>query len=208
MQDAVIRNRFNEGNREDVKLWLGWAYTRIWNAADWDFRDVGPTAITLSTSGPTPVPEDFGREHEMFDDLGDPLNYLPPIEFDVVNEAGVGTAISRPELYTRRARGFEFCPPPDSAYTFHVAYRRRVSHLNASDEIVAGLMSADDDRPIWDDDEGYDGYLIAKAKATGAALNGDPTAALANDVATELFAALLNEKAAYGGPQQYARDPL
>lgn len=206
LQDAVIRGRFNEGDRTDVKLWLGWAYQRIWNAADWDFRDAR-SSFTVVTTGPTPVPSDFGREREMFDDQGDLLDYLPPTEFDVLSQ-GNGATVSRPEVYTRRNRSFEFLPSPDGAYTFEVSYRRRLCHLNDLDEVVAGLLSDDNDRPIWDEDEGYDGYLITQAKATGAALNGDPTSALVKDEAAALFGALMNERAAYGGPIQYGRDAL
>jgi hypothetical protein len=108
-----------------------------------------------------------------------------------------------------RARKIEFAPTPDGGYGFSVSYRRRLSHLDSTGAVVAGPLREDDDEPIWGTDDAYDGYLIAGAKADGAALNGDPTSALADQVATGVLGALMNEEAGpTGAPVQYARDGL
>jgi hypothetical protein len=174
LADAVIRNRFQESNRTDVKLWLNASYTAIWQEADWYFKHVtaAPWTVTAGDDAPAMF-SDFAEAEGVFNENGEPLIYLPQkqLEDNYLGDDGSGSS----EAYTVVGREIILAPTPATTRTYYLSYRRRISHVDVGGSAAAGVMSEDGDQPIWGAE--FDYLLVADAQLTGELLHKDPQAA-------------------------------
>lgn len=169
-----------------VKRALNAAETAVWNAADWSFKRV-PVADLAVTAGVAAEPADFGKAMAVYDPDGAPLCYLAADEFE--RRYRVGTVpVGEGSHFTVIDR--QILVGPANTATYKLAYRRRVSHLNAAQAVVAGVMALDSDTPLWDVEHHY--LLIPWAAVLLGNLEGQP----GNEVVAErdrLLAAMVEE---------------
>ena len=174
LQNEVITFRFREAQRGSVKRWLNQRYAWVWAQATWPFKLEAPSALTLaagSWTAPFATATDVLRPLNVYNDNGDPLRYLTPPEFQRLYEDTTGTG--RPEDYTVINGAIFLGPLTDSDYTFTASYERMVSKLNSVGVMQPGLLSADDDYPVYD--AGFHYMLVMGAIATGLKMVNDPT---------------------------------
>jgi len=191
-----------------VKKWVNWAEIWVWNAAPWVFKRVPPASLTITALDNTPtMPPDFGKARRLYDYLGDRLEYHDPDEFDDLFEGDIiANRTGEPTDYTVRNRQIELAPIPQTNRTYKLPYRRRYSHLNNVDTVVAGVMSATTDKPIWDVEHHY--LLVPTALILGMKLEVDQTAESLRNQRDEMLAAMKeelvggveNEPTFWGGP--------
>lgn len=161
IQDEVITARFNAGQRASVKRWINYRYSWVWGHAEWPFKKVGPTSLTV-TSGSQNVtePSDIARVIRLYTDLGEPVRELEPERFDLAYSYHTYTA--RPTDYKVVNGQIVLGPTPDANYTYKLAYEKALTEL-----------SADSDTPAFPSRYHY--LLVMGAIATGLKLENDPT---------------------------------
>lgn len=161
IQDEVITARFNAGQRASVKRWINYRYSWVWGHAEWPFKKLGPTNLSITAADQTPTPPaDLHRVIRLWDDLGQPVRWLEPERFDLAYES---------HDYTGRPSDFKVVngvltvgPTPDASYTYHITYEKALTEL-----------SADGDEPAFPDRYHY--LLVMGAISTGLKLENDPT---------------------------------
>lgn len=188
---AVQNIRFNTtsgllSNPGGIKDWIRARETEVWEYADWPIKDAD-TPLTVSASTPTiALPGNFFRWPEqglqLYDDLGDELDYLNPDEFyDAFQELVVANQKGRPSAWTIHSDvsgsvlspRIRLGPTPDVGYTFRLRGWSLPVKRTASDTWGLGTMSADTDLPWWPDD--YHDFLVDGALARGKRNNNDPS---------------------------------
>lgn len=202
LQDAVIRFRFNEGRRADVKDWIGLRYGEVWSAADWPFKYVHREDLTVS-AGTATAPSALRRPLQLENAAGDMLEYLSQSEFRDLY-AWDDTTSSTADVYTLINSTF-YIEPADTG-TFKLSYERRPSHLADGTTDTAGLMNSDNDTPIWPVEHHY--LLVVGAMSTGLKLENDNTWPALEDEFTRLVEVMKEDllPPVRGQTLQYGRD--
>ena len=188
--DEVILLRFKDGLRTQVQRWVNERYSWVWSASEWPFKYAAPTNLTVTSADNTPtLPSDFGRVMALYNDSGARLTYRTPPEFW---ELYTPVATSAPPIdYTVQDGVLYLGPTPGASATYQIAYERTLSHKNVSGTVVAGLMSADSDTPIWDSRHHY--ILVMGALSTGMKAMNDPTWQSLETEFSNLFTVMQND---------------
>ena len=174
LQNAVLGRRFPQASQADnVKRWLSTAYTDVWSAAEWTFKQVSRQALAMTAGDSTPtMPTDFGQALELYDDAGVPMMKLAQDEFEYrYSDILLNSQTGLPEAYMVVNRQIHVAPLPTTT-TFHLSYKRRLAHRQANGTVTAGFMDEPDDSPLWDD---HNALLIPRAIALGLQEINDPT---------------------------------
>jgi hypothetical protein len=206
LQDEVIDFRFNEGRRDIIKRLIDRRYAMVWAAAEWPFKKMPRTALTVGASltGLT-MPADFGRALHLETSAGEPLKYYPPVEFQdnwdaLDSSAGTATdyTVINGTIYVRPYQG--------AGASFSLAYERRVSHLADGVTATAGLMNSDNDTPIWPVEHHY--LLVFGAMADGLKLENDNTWEALEDAYDQSIQTMMQDLLPpdHVGTLQYGRD--
>lgn len=178
LQAYVKERRFPDSLTGAVQAWLAAAYQDVWDAADWDFKQVprqtfytssDATSNGTATAKPR-MPGDFAYSRRLYDENGYPVDYMDADSFD--DDYASTTSTGAPEAFTVVNRQIILAPTPNRVYALSLPYRRRMAHKNTSGVVVAGFLSADTDYPLWDD---HHYLLVPRAKTLGLQSIGDPT---------------------------------
>src|SRR5436190_5406243 len=171
LQDAVMTVRFDEDDRPRIKSWLDLRYQWIWSQANWTFKYVSlaPLAVTSGDATPAMLP-DFAKAQSLFDELGNPLVYVDPDDFDFLTAQP--TTFGRPSLYTVANRQISIFPAPSANVNYKLSYTRRLSHVDPILGIVGGTMQVDDDQPLWPAEHDY--VLVIDTAILGQQISNDP----------------------------------
>lgn len=169
-QDEVISTRFDESDRDHIKRWLNLRYQWIWNQADWSFKRPPKANLAVSSATPT-MPADFAKALRVYDDQGNELVYVDQNEWEFYS-LQPGSTPNRASAYTVIDRQLYLYPTPTSA-TYKLAYKRRLSHVDATLGVVGGIMIEDTDQPLWPAE--HDFVLVLEAVMLGQQLRNDPT---------------------------------
>ncbi len=198
----IVNIRFNSQASKiaQVKSWVGQAEVAVWNAADWHFKRV-PIANLTVTAGIATEPPDFSKAKRLYDPRGARLEYLEPDVFEEAFISDPNTPVANASHYTVINR--QILVAPYETGTFKLAYRRRYAHLNNGGSVIAGLMSADTDTPIWDPEFHY--LLVPWALILGMKLENDPSAEAIRNQRDEMLAGMVSELVGgqEGEPLQY-----
>lgn len=195
IQNEIISTRFDESRRAQVKLWIQSRYATLWSAANWNFRHVldASFAVTSGANNPT-MPTDLSSVEAIIDNFGQPLAYLGPMAWRD-QFLSSSTVTGQPSSYTMVAGQVYLGPTPQASATFLISYARRVSHLDASGNVVSGNLSADTDRPIWSQTNfaEYDYILVLDGMMLGQQMLNDPTAYTLQGQRDELLQAMKSD---------------
>jgi hypothetical protein len=171
LYQAVLGFRFPQASQlTNSKRWVDTAYQDVWSAADWTFRRVPLADLAVSDATPD-MPTDFADVIDLFDPSGYRLERLSQEDFEryyapSLATASVGTsagyAVVNRQVYLSSA----------GSGTYKLSYRRRMAHKDTGGAVVAGPMSVDTDKPLWDD---HHSILIPRAQAIGLQEINDPT---------------------------------
>lgn len=175
MQDECIALRFKESQRESIKRWINMRYHFLWATAEWPWKRVGPVDLSVLTGDTTPVlPTGFTRPYKVFNDFGQPLDWLSPDDFDdrYMEVLANGTT-NRPDAFKWVNNTITLGPTPDADYTFKLSYERSMTFMFNGVSEASGDMVNPNDEPIWD--EAFHYVLVPGAIATGLRLENDPT---------------------------------
>lgn len=172
----VISARFKEAQREKVQLWVKRRYSFIWSVADWPWKLVGPTNLTVTAGDNTPAPpSDIGKPRRIHDDTGALLEMVPSDVFDDLYLHGeLNGNTGKPTTWKWENGVITLGPVPDAAYTYKITYDRRTAHRDVNSVVSDGTFSVDTDLPIWDNRD-FDYVLVPGAIATGLKEENDPT---------------------------------
>ena len=183
IQAAIARNRFTAStdNSANTLEWISAAEVAIWNAADWEFKRVPLTNLTV-VAGVATEPADFGKAIELYDPQGTPIAGLPPDKFEELYTAPVPAPVGNAEAYTVIDR--QIIVGPTNSGTYRLSYRRRVSHRADGAAVTAGVMNSDLDTPVWDAEHHY--ILVPWAIRLGETMQHDPGAGQLDAVVDEL----------------------
>jgi hypothetical protein len=147
LQDEVIALRFYEGRRDSIKSWLNVRYAAIWNLHDWYWKHViGPLTVTGGNRMPA-MPPEFSRSEGVYDNSGQPLEYMEPDQWRYHYEPT--TLTGTPEAYTVFNDQYQLGPTPDRNLAFTHAYERRLAHVDATSGVIGGTMQEDGDETVW-----------------------------------------------------------
>lgn len=152
-----------------LQQWLSAAEVSIWNAADWEFKRVPLTNVTV-TSGAATEPGDFGKAIRLYDPRGYELLYMEPDEFEENYSAPVPVPTGAAEAYTVIDR--QILVGPGESGTFKLSYKRRVSHRADGGTVTAGVMNSANDTPVWDAEHHY--ILVPWGIRLGVGLENSP----------------------------------
>lgn len=198
--DELTNLRFNTQATKlaQVKKWLGVAEVSLWNAADWNFKRVPVTNLTV-TAGAASEPTDFGKARRLYNGDGQPMAYLSPDEFEATYSVGATLPTGIGEAYTVINR--QILVGPSNSGTYKLSYQRRYTHLADGSTPTVGLMNSANDTPLWDSEHHY--ILVPWAMRLGEVLEDDPTAATLETVieglrTTSMFQAMKEELAGEG----------
>jgi hypothetical protein len=186
----AVNLRFNGSTTKlaQVKNWVNLAEVEVWDAADWNFKRVPVTNLTV-TSGVATVPADFSKGIQMYDSSGSPLIYLRPDDFEYAYKVGNPATGTLPYAWTVIDRNIYVGPSVSG--TFKLAYRRRYTKRNSGGTPTQGVMSADTDTPYWDSEFHY--VLVPAAIVIGMKLENDPTVNDMIPMRDEILARMMNE---------------
>lgn len=165
LQDAVLADAFAEAKRADVKNWLNFRYTWIFDVDEWTFTQ--GTALVTVTSGSqavTNLPSDFGLAYALYKSDGSPLEPVDYQTFQASYYSTTSPLSGPPEAFT--VLGSSILVGPTSNETkadYSLAYEKTVTPL-----------SADTDVPVIP--SGYHLALVHGAKAEGFKLTNVPLA--------------------------------
>jgi len=173
--DEVIEARFKESQRTSVKRWVNLREAQIWATAEWPWKIIGPTALTVTTADSTPsLPSDIDRPSKIYDDLGDRLQYMIQDEFDdYLTSYQINNTRGRPTTFKWNNGVLTLGVVPDRAYSYTMSYLRKLSHYAAGSVVTLGPMSADTDFPLFDAE--WHEILTLGAISTGLKVENDPT---------------------------------
>lgn len=195
LQTAVQANRFDAS--QDMATWVRTAYEQLWQAAEWSFKKVSSTAITLPTTGLPTMPADFSRMGGggLYDDLGEELEPLEETEFRRrYLESRVAGATGRPTAYTVIDRQIVLGPYPDKAYSGFIAYTRRLCTRDSGGALQVGNFQVGTDLPFWNHTTGEHHYVIAlRAMITGRVFESDMSAQMLQEEFQQALTAMMDE---------------
>lgn len=189
----VVDLRFNSQATKlaQVKKWVNAAELKVWNHADWNFKRMPATAITVTIGAGIAngsVPTDFDKAIRVYSPLGDELTYLPPDQWEANYAVGTPLPVGLAEAYTVIERSLKVGPA--QAGSFSLSYRRRYTKRVASTPTL-GVMSGDSDTPYWDSEHHY--VLVPIALILGEKLEADPTAEGLRSERDELLASMVSD---------------
>lgn len=191
LQELAMLGRFNESQRQWVRDWINYEWVRLWSEYDWDFRDVGPTVLTVTGGEATPtVPTDLLNIRHLYDQNGSEIEGLSAVDFDrrypPSTLAGVSGAF-------KLVNGtLTLGPPPSSDASYQIVYVRRAGSHPKGDTAVfrVGPLVDDADIPAFLLSEHHP--LIAyRAARLGMKLTLDPSWRELDDFVREAEAAML-----------------
>lgn len=175
IKDELVNLRWNTSSVKVAQIynWIAQAEIAVWNAADWVFKRVPATNLTV-TSGAATEPSDFDKAIRLWNSDGQPLSYLQPNEFEDLYSVGATSPTGTGEAYTVINR--QIIVGPSNSGTYKLSYQRRYSHLaDGGPSVATGPMNSDNDTPLWDSEHHY--ILVPWAMRIGELLEDDPTAA-------------------------------
>ncbi len=136
----VLALRFNgtsasAAQQTQAKRAVNHALARIWNAAEWTFKEgndaVTATAGSAALSG---LASDFGVARALYTDDGTRLRYLTPRQF--YNAYGGTAPTGTPESYTIINQAITVSPTPTVTSTAYLlVYEKRLTNLTADGDI-------------------------------------------------------------------------
>lgn len=174
--------------------WLKAAYTWVWNAAEWSFKQVDMTSLAVTAGDSTPtMPSDFGTVRRIFDNQGSELRELDPDAFEREFQAGIISGErGNPWAFKVVNRQYTLGPTPSASATFQHSYERRICHLETDGStITAGFMDEDDDLPLWPVDHHM--ILVYHAAMVGHGMNSNPAAVTFQGLRDDHFEAMLTD---------------
>lgn len=194
---------------------LDLALATVWDADEWAFKKIAPgdTDGTLALAQNDVVKactSAVGHVTDLFDHLGDPLDYLDEDTFDATYRADLLTPTAgTPDAYTIRDDGkggkiVAFNKKLDAARTFTLAGTKSVHHRTSGGVVTAGLWNDDTDLPVWRDQH----HLVVAYEAMLELMIGlndpsyDPVAALRDDLLEKMRAAYVPDRP---GPLAFRR---
>jgi hypothetical protein len=187
---ADVRFSRDANKITQIKRWVNAAELELWNKADWVFKRVPAASLAIVAGNRLPaMPADYGKTRSLIDNNGEPLNYMDPQEFDDAYAAD--TSSGPPSDFTVVNRQIYVGPTPSASVTFKHGYRRRYAHLDNASAVVAGVMSVDTDKPIWDIEHHF--VLVPLAIVIGARMENDPAPQVYKDAADELIEAMRSD---------------
>lgn len=175
IQDEIIQIRFKESQRTSIKRWINMRYQFLWGMADWPWKRMGPSLLTINNGDASPsLPSNFDRPLFVYDDRGDGLAWLSPDEFDsnYLFEELAGSR-GKPESYKWVDDTITLGPVPDSDYAYRIVYERGMTYLASGVTPTTGDMTGNTDEPMWS--SAYHYALVPGAIATGLRMENDPT---------------------------------
>jgi hypothetical protein len=174
IQNELVRLRFGEGRRANVKQWINAKYRDIFVARDWSFRQVYREPVHIDAQGfvsATATP--FTRVYALELADGTALSFVQP---NVAREnfpINLQTRPNPPEQFFVVDRVVRVQPPPSGIVDAYISYQRAVCCRMSTGQIKAGSMLADNDYPIWSQEHHY--LLVTGAMALGLKNVNDPT---------------------------------
>jgi hypothetical protein len=210
LQTHVARSQLTAGEPA-ITFALQEAYRRIWflhpqadSVRHWDFRRIGPAALTVAAGVETPTLDKDGANVVLaaevvgvFDDNGCALERLHPDEFNrCFRQDFVQNNRDRPWAYKWENGVLTLGPRPDASYSFTYVYDRQVGFLAAGTTFTVGYMTAGSDTPAWD--ANHHQALVWMAREIAFEEQGNPYASTAHDQAgfalQSMEAALLRDQ--------------
>jgi len=209
----VLQNGFDPGSDiAHARRWVDAAYAWVWNAHNWEFKQVSPITMAVVSGDDTPtVPADYGDSLRIFDSTGNYLEQLDPHVFDMIFVPGqIAVTTSTPIAWKMENRVITLGPVPNASVNFRAAYKRRLAHLLADGTTVtAGPMVLDSSQPLWE--TSHHMVIVFAATVIGHSVRGGENASLAIEAMKMLrddaLAAMESDLAAQP-PRQYGRDNL
>lgn len=173
---AILGRRFPAASQTTNALrWLATAYADVWSAAEWTFKRVSLSNLSVTAGNEKPaMPADFSETVGLFDQYGDELTRLSQEQFEheFAADLALGTT-GAPWAYMCVDGKLTLGPKPNATTTFKHSYMRRLSHLQSDQvTVAAGFMDAGTDYPLWPD---HHSILIPRAVAIGLQEINDPT---------------------------------
>lgn len=167
---AVLGGRFPQASQlTNSKRWVDTAYQDVWGAADWTFKRVPLANLTVSSATPT-MPTDFADVINLYDPQGYVLTRLSQEEFEDYYTPNASSVIWPADAYAVVNR--QIYLNAATSGTYKLSYKRRMAHKDNGGSVVAGPMSADTDKPLWDD---HHAILIPRAQVIGLLELNDPS---------------------------------
>lgn len=181
MQNSVLAARFNEGLRDEAKLWLNQRLGVLWAAADWPFKKL-TESCSVGGDGVVVPPSMVRRVLAVWNSDNDKLEWLEPQVFrSYYDGTETGTL---PVAWTIDGEDMKIAPI--GAGTVSVRHERRLYHLDENGDPVVGPLTLDEDSCPYDEEFHY--YLVQGAIATGLKRENDPTwQALEDDFNAGIF---------------------
>lgn len=173
---AILGRRFPAASQTTNALrWLATAYSDVWEAADWTFKRVSLSSLSVTAGDETPaMPADYSETLLLVDQYGDELQRMSQEQFEHEFAADFANGTTgAPWAYTAVDGKLILGPKPNATATFKHSYKRRLSHLESDGTTVtAGFMDEGSDYPLWSD---HHGVLIPRAVSIGLQEINDPT---------------------------------
>lgn len=171
----AIEARFNTGQTTQIKRWINFREAQIHAAAEWPWKIVGPTSLTVTSGDSTPtMPSNIERPMAVYNEFGDRLAYATQADFDGLFLPGVASSTSgRPTVFKWNNGVMTLGDIPNANYTFTMTYERKLSHYAVGGALTVGPMSATTDYPLFDAE--WHQILVTGALATGLKIENDPT---------------------------------
>lgn len=161
-----------------VSDWIIASYAKVWSIADWPFKKVGPTSLSLTGATQTvTAPADCLKPYYVYDDQDSPLSEASPLDFFRQYGTLAATSSGDPRHYCFFNGVFYFGPTPSANRTFKLVYEKKKYVLDAAG---TGIVNGDWDgatttqQPAWD--AGFHFVLVHEAAAIGYTLLGSPLA--------------------------------
>lgn len=163
LQDEVISNRFDVGQRPQVKNWINYRYGRLWGLENWTFKYQIST-LSVAGNASSVARGTIGDIVRIWDTTVSP-GYAPmrPLRPEDLWDLGSQTQAGIPSDYTIVGNTIYFERPMNAARTFYV-----LSTLPFT------ALSADLDIPLIPTE--FHSLLVSGATATGLMRENDPAA--------------------------------
>lgn len=154
----------------------------VWNYAEWRFKNPQPVAApTVQAQGYVQLPADVRRVITLFDDQGDPLDFMPRDEFQRTFRYQLTQGqTAKPSAFTTydddtASEGLRaiFDVKADQVYNFTVEYERKLCSRTAAGAVQVGPMQLDTDTPFWGAE--HHQVIVFAAALDGLVLDNDPT---------------------------------
>ena len=171
----ILAARFKSSQTAAIKRWVNLREAQIWAAAEWPWKIVGPTALTITAADNTPtLPTDLFTPLAVYDDLGNSLSYSTQREFDdLYLQQSIDNVQNRPSAFKWNNGVLTLSAVPDASYSFQISYLRTQSHFATGGAVTSGPMVADSDYPLFD--SSWHEILVLGGMSTGLKIENDPT---------------------------------